>query len=60
MVCEGDLLLSELKHPCWFFFSFFFLNENDDFLTLKVFYASGGKMALDLINLTDKENSVMS
>lgn len=37
---------------------FFFFNEDDNFLTLKVFYPTGGKIVLDLIILTDKENSV--
>lgn len=54
MAYKGDLTLLELKYPCFFFF----LNEDDNFLTLKVFYPSEGKMVLDLIILTDKENSL--
>lgn len=53
MAYKGDLTLLELKYP-WFFF----LNEDDNFLTLKVFYPTEGKMVLDLIILTDKENSL--
>lgn len=55
MAYKGDLMLLELKYP-WFFF--FLENEDDNFLILKVFYPTEGKMVLDFIILTDKENSV--
>lgn len=55
MAYKGDLPLLELKYPFFFFLSFF-INEN--FLTLKVFYPTGGKMVLDFIILADKENSL--